>query len=224
MKTLVAFLLLSATTMMAESTTGKVRVVHASPDAPAVDVLVDGVKVLENLPFREYSEYLALPAGPHDIRVNVTGTSTTVLQAAPNVEAGKAYTAIAVGFAGGQSPALDLMLLADETVPVEGVNIKLRVVHAAPSAPGVDIYVTTPFESLDNKSPLLQNVPFKAASGYYTVPVSLYQARVAVAGTKTIAIDSHRLVTWNGMVRTIVAIDNKGGGAPFDFIILPELN
>lgn len=224
MKTLVALLFLSASTLMAQSTTGKVRVVHASPDAPAVDVLVDGVKVLENLPFREYSEYLALPAGPHDIRVNVTGTNTTVLQAAPNVGAGKAYTAIAVGFAGGQSPALDLMLLADETEPVEGVNIKLRVVHAAPSAPGVDIYVTTPFESLDNKSPLLQNVPFKAASGYYTVPVSLYQARVAVAGTKTIAIDSHRLVTWNGMVRTIVAVDNRGGGAPFDFIILPELN
>jgi len=224
MKTLFTFLFLSAAALMAQSTTGKVRVVHASPDAPAVDVLVDGVKVLENLPFREYSEYLALPAGPHDIRVNVTGTSTTVLQAAPTVEAGKAYTAIAVGFAGGQSPALDLLLLADETQAVEGTNIKLRVVHAAPSAPGVDIYVTTPFESLDNKIPLLSGVPFKAASGYYTVPVSLYQARVAVAGTKTIAIDSHRLVTWNGMVRTIVAVDTRGGGAPFDFIILPELN
>jgi hypothetical protein len=98
------------------------------------------------------------------------------------------------------------------------------VVHGAPSAPAVDVYVTTPFESLDNKTPLLTSVPFKAASGYYTVPVSLYQARVAVAGTKTIAIDSHRLVTWNGMVRTVVAIDAKGGGAPFDFIILPDSN
>jgi hypothetical protein len=199
-------------------------VVHASPDAPAVDVLVDGTKVLENLPFREYSEYLALPAGSHEIRVNVTGTTTTVLQATPDVAAGRDYTAVAIGFAGGKSPALDLLLLADDnTLPANG-NIKLRVVHGAPSAPAVDVYVTTPFESLANKNALLSGVPFKAASGYVTAPISLYQARVAVAGTKTIAIDSHRLVTWNGMIRTVIAVDAKGGGAPFDFIVLPDLN
>lgn len=213
--------LLTATAAMAQ--TGRVRVVHASPNAPAVDVLVDGVKVLESLPFREYSEYLPLSAGSHEIRVNVAGTQTTVLQAAPNVMAGRDYTAIAVGFA-GRTPALDLLLLEDNNAtPAQG-QIKVRVVHGAPSAPAVDVYVTTPFEALDGKTPVLTNVPFKAASGYLQVPVSLYQARVAVAGTKTIAIDSHRLVTWNGMIRTIVAVDAKDGGAPFDFIILPDAN
>lgn len=222
--TLLASLALAATSLMAQPSNGRVRVVHASPDAPAVDVLVDGVRVLENLPFREYSEYLPLPAGSHEIRVNVTGTSTTVLQAAPSVEAGKDYTAIALGFAGGRSPALDLLLLADDNTMPESGRIKLRVVHGAPSAPAVDVYVTTPFESLAAKTPVLANVPFKAASGYLTVPISLYQARVAVAGTKNIAIDSHRLVTWNGMVRTIIAVDARGGGSPFDFIILPDFN
>lgn len=213
--------LLSATAAMAQ--TGRVRVVHASPNAPAVDVYVDGAKVLEALPFREYSEYLPLPAGAHEIRVNVTGTNTTVLQAAPNVMSGRDYTAIATGFA-GRSPALDLLLLEDNNAsPVQG-QIKVRVVHGAPSAPAVDVYVTTPFESLDNKTPVLTNVPFKAASGYLQVPPQLYQARVAVAGTKTIAIDSHRLATWAGIIRTIIAVDARDGGAPFDFIILPDLN
>ena len=223
MRTLCALLILTAS-LAAQPTSGRVRVVHASPDAPAVDVLVDGVMILESLPFREYSEYLALPAGTHEIRVNVTGTGTTVLQAAPNVEAGKDYTAIAVGFAGGRSPGLDLLLLEDDNVlPADG-SVKLRVVHGAASAPAVDVYVTTPFESLTNKSALLSSVPFKLASGYASVPVSLYQARVAVAGTKTIAIDSHRLVTWNRMIRTVIAVDAKGGGGPFDFIILPDAN
>lgn len=215
--------LLAASTAFAQMTTGRVRVLHASPDAPAVDVLVDGAKVIENLPYREYTEYLALPAGRHEIRVNVTGTSTTVLNAAPTVEAGRDYTAIAVGFA-GKAPALDLMLLADDNTLPMGNQIKIRVVHAAASAPGVDVYVTTPFESLDGKTAALQNVPFKVASGYLAVPPSLYQARVAVAGTKTIAIDSHRLVTWAGIIRTIVAVDKKDGGAPFDFVILPDRN
>ena len=215
--------LVTAATGFAQTSGGRVRVLHASPDAPAVDVLVDGAKVIEGLPFREYTEYLALPAGRHEIRVNVSGTSTTVLNAAPTVEAGKDYTAIAVGFA-GKEPALDLVLLVDDNTLPQGNQIKVRVVHAAASAPAVDVYVTTPFESLDGKQAVLSGVPFKAASGYLAVPPSLYQARVAVAGTKTIAIDSKRLATWAGIIRTIVAGDNKDGGAPFDFVILPDRN
>jgi mannitol/fructose-specific phosphotransferase system IIA component len=217
-----ALTLLAATATFAQ--TGRLRVVHASPDAPAVDVYVDGAKVLENLPYREYSEYLPLPAGTHEVRVNVTNTQTTVLQAAPSIQSGADYTAIAVGLAGGGGPGLDLVLLADDNTMAAGGNVKLRVVHGAPSAPEVDVYVTTPFESLDNRTPALTNVPFKAASGYIAVPPQMYQARVAVAGTKTIAIDSHRLVTWGGIVRTVIAVDAKNGGAPFDFIILPDLN
>jgi len=218
-----ALLALGVSTTWAQATAGRVRVLHASPDAPAVDVLVDGAKVLENLPYKEYSEYLALPAGTHEIRVNVTGTTTTVLQASPSIAAGADYTAIAVGFA-GKTPALKLLLLQDNNTLPAGNNIKVRVVHGAASAPGVDVYVTTPFETLDGKTPALSNVPFEAASGYLEVPASLYQARVAVAGTKTIAIDSHRLVTWPGIIRTVVAVDSKGGGGPFELLVLPDRN
>lgn len=47
---------------------------------------------------------------------------------------------------------------------------------------------------------------------------------MALAGTKTVAIDSHRLVTWNNMIRTLVAVDNRGGGAPFELLLLPDRN
>jgi hypothetical protein len=203
---------------------GRIRVVHASPDAPAVDILVDGNKVIEALPFREYTEYLGLPAGSHEIRVNVTGTTTTVLQATPTIAAGQDYTAIAIGFAGGRQPAIQILLLNDNNELAPNGGVKLRVVHGAPSAPAVDVYLTTPFEAIGSRNPGLTNVPFGAASGYLAVPPSLYQARVTPAGTKTVAIDSHRLVTWSGIVRTVIAIDNAGGGAPFGFLVLPDRN
>lgn len=220
----VAALWLAAGTASAQQGAG-VRVVHASPDAPAVDIYVNGAKVLENLPFREYSEYLTLPAGTYTVEIKVTGTNTVVKQLSLPVQAGKDYTAIAVGYAAsGKTPGFDVMLLEDDnSAPADG-RIKLRVAHTAPGAPAVDVYVTTPFETLDGKQAVLTNVPFKAASGYLSVPIGMYQARVAVAGTKTIAIDSHRLVTWGGMIRTIIAVDSKGGGAPFDLILLPDRN
>lgn len=204
--------------------TGRVRVLHASPDAPAVDVLVDGTKVIEGLPYKEYTEYLAVPAGSREIRVNVSGTTTTVLTATPMVAAGTDYTAIATGFAGGRQPALNILWLTDNNTLPEGNQIKVRVVHAAASAPEVDVYVTTPFEPISNREPGLRGVPFRGVSPYITAPPQMYHARVTPTGTKTVAISSGRLPTWGLIIRTIVALDATGGGAPFEFLVLPDRN
>lgn len=209
---------------LAQPSSGRVRVVHASPDAPAVDIYVNGSIVLENLPFREYSEYLPLPGGTYSVDIKVTGTSTLVRNVPITVANGKDYTAIATGYAAASGPGFDVVWLEDDNSLPPDNGVKFRVVHTAPGAPAVDVYVTTPFEALAARSPVLASVPFKAASGYLAVPTGLYQARVTPAGAKTVAIDSHRLVTWNNMIRTIIAVDNKGGGGPFDLIILPDRN
>jgi len=46
-----------------------VRVLHASPDAPAVDVYLDDtiVSALTNVPFATISGYLEIPAGDHNV-------------------------------------------------------------------------------------------------------------------------------------------------------------
>jgi hypothetical protein len=219
-----ALLILTSGFAAAQATNARIRVVHASPDAPAVDITVNGNPVLEALPFREYSEYLALPAGSYTFGIRITGTETVIANLPATLEAGKDYTAIAMGYATGGSPGFEVVVLEDNNTLPANNGVKIRVVHGAPGAPAVDVYATTPFETLMGKDPVLANVPFKAASGYLEVPVGNYQARVAVAGTKTVAIDSHRLVTWNNMIRTVIAVDAVGGGAPFDFIILPDRN
>ena len=44
------------------------------------------------------------------------------------------------------------------------------------------------------------------------------------AGTKTVAIDSGTLTLTAGQVRTAIAVDAVGGGAPFDLLLLADLN
>jgi len=58
----------------AQSSMAMVRVIHASPDAPAVDVYVDGNAVLTNVAFPAISNYLELPAGPHSVAVAPAGS------------------------------------------------------------------------------------------------------------------------------------------------------
>lgn len=200
----------------------RVRVVHASPDAPAVDIYVDGQKAFQDLPFGEYTDYAEVGRGQHELAVYVARTDTAVLRTSAFIDSSTDYTVLATGFVGG-TPALDLLILADRnnTQP-PAMRAKVRVVHAAPSAPDVDVYFTTPFAVL--AQPTLTGVPFGAASGFLTVPTGMtnaqYQARVAVAGTQTVAIDSGRVVLPARSVRTYIALDPKEPGGSFQIIEL----
>jgi LPXTG-motif cell wall-anchored protein len=84
-----------------------VRFVHASPDAPAVDIAVkDGPVLFSNVAFKAASEYVPVDAGTYDLDVRVAGSDTVAL-AVPGVALadGAVYTVFAMGLAGGE-PAL----------------------------------------------------------------------------------------------------------------------
>jgi hypothetical protein len=197
-------------------------VVHASPDAPAVDIYVDGQKAFQDLPFGEYTDYADVGRGQHELAVYVARTDTSVLRTSVFVDSSTDYTVLATGFVGG-TPALDLLILTDRnnTQP-PSMRAKIRVVHAAPSAPEVDVYFTTPFAALSQ--PALSMVPFGVASGFLTVPTGMtnsqYQARVTVAGTDTVAIDSGRIILPSRSVRTYIALNPKEVGGAFQIIEL----
>jgi hypothetical protein len=199
----------------------RVRVLHASPDAPSVDVLVDGQVVLTNVPFKAASSYLTVPAGARNLRVRATANpSLVVIDVTPTLAASTDYTVIARNLVASIEPWL---LTDDNATPANG-QIKLRLVHSAPGAPAVDIYVTAPGADLSVSTPILTDVPYAAASNYLAVPAGTYQVRICPANTTTVAIDSGALTFTAGQIRTAVAVDNPGGGSPFGAVVLPDLN
>jgi len=200
--------------------TAFLRVVHASPDAPPVDVLVDGAVALQNVPYEAFSGYLPVEAGLTNVQVRPTGTTTTVINVTPDLAAGKSYTALAVN----PVATITALLLEDDRTPPGSGAVEVRVVHGAPSAPNVDVYVTAPGADINTATPVLTNVPYLGVSDYLSVPPGTYQVRVTVAGTKTVAIDSGALTLDGNSIRTAVALDAPGGGTPFGLILLDDLN
>jgi hypothetical protein len=67
-------------------------------------------------------------------------------------------------------------------------------------------------------------VEFGDVADYIEAPAGDYQVRVTPAGTKTVVIDSGTLALSIGQVRTAIAVDAAGGGAPFDLLVLEDLN
>ena len=204
----------------APGTTAQLRVVHASPDAPNVDVLVDGSAALTNVPFRTVSNYLSVPSGTRNLKVRATGTSTVVIDQNAAVAQGRAYTVVATGRVASISP---LVLEDDLTNPAAG-NVRLRLVHASPTAGNVDIYVTAPTADISTATPTLSNVAFRAASAYLEVPAGTYRVRITPVGTKTVAIDANNVALAAGQIRTAMAVDATGGGTPLAAILLADKN
>jgi len=146
-----------------------VRIWHNSPDAPAVDVLVNGQTVLTNVAYGATSQYLPLPAGTYDVRVNVAGTSTTVFSSPITLARGESYTAVAMGSVMGTGASFGVQVLRDATS-----GALLRVLHASPNVPAVTVYV--------NGQPAVKRVGTLKWTGYLALDAGTYDVAVAPAG------------------------------------------
>ncbi|MFD1020618.1 DUF4397 domain-containing protein [Thalassobacillus hwangdonensis] len=114
-----------------------VRILHASPDAPAVDVYVNDEAVVEGAEFKAATDYMEVPAGEHKVEIYAAGTkgdSDPVISTNVTVEAGMAYTAAAIN----NLENIELKAIADSMEVTEGMS-KVRVGHLIPGAPAVDV-------------------------------------------------------------------------------------
>lgn len=183
-------------TTVAQEAPAQVRVMHASPDAPAVDVFVDGTLILQNVPFFALSGALSVPGGVYRIQVAPAGAGpgAAVIDATVQLDGGKAYTVAAVN----RVARIEPLLLEDITeVPPAG-QARVRILHAAPDAPAVDIKLA------DTDAVVLANVPFKAAA-YLDVPAGSYTFDITPAGSSTVVFTTPPMRFEAGWTYTLVA-------------------
>jgi Domain of unknown function (DUF4397) len=174
--------------------TSKVLVTHASPDAPGVDILVDNTVAATNLTFPNSVGYAELTAGTRNIKVNVTGTSTTALQANLPLEANKNYSIFAVNTVS----SIEAIVLEDNlTAPASG-KAHVRFIHLSPDAPAVDITTTS-------GAVVFGNYTFKQASAFTPLDAGTYDLQVRLAGTSTVVLDLPGIALAPGKIYTVFA-------------------
>lgn len=181
----------------AQSGNAMVRVIHASPDAPAVDVFVDGQAALTNVSFYTASEYLELPAGAHKLAVAPAGQGegAAVITANPTLEAGKAYTVAAVGLLAN----IQAQIYNDDlTAPASG-KAHVRVIHASPDAPAVAVKVA-------NGPTLIDSLAFPNASQYLPVDAGTYDLQVTPAGANDVVLDLAGTQLQAGTIYDVIAV------------------
>jgi len=152
----------------------RLRAVHASPDAPNVDVFVDGDRALADVPFGTVSDYLPLRPGRHEVAITAAGDpGTVVFEGDVNLSPDTDYTVAAIGEL--SESTFQPLILVDDNSDVPDGEARVRVVHASPDAPAVDVTVG------DGATTLVDDLPFGEATDFLGVPAGDYELEVRPA-------------------------------------------
>lgn len=189
-----------------------VQVVHTSIDAPDVNVLANGDAVIEGLPFGEASDVLSLPPATYSIAVDAllpgNETATVIGPLNLTLEEAVRYTVFAVGKVAEET--LEPIVVTGTVDEVTEGKIRLQVVHAASTAPEVEIHVTAPDAELGAP---LATLMYKDSTDYVEVDPGEYQVRVTLPGTDTVVFDSGALpLTTAGTDLVVAAVDTRYSG------------
>jgi|GEM_PF-3069136 len=182
------------------------RILHASPDAPNLDVFVQNTRVARNLAYTKFSRTWHL--APGSIRVRVYAT--------PGDQNAQAYRDIQINLdlldpglcylivIGNTNAAMEIFTFPDPPVPPAG-QFTIRLANLAPNAPPLDL-------TKSDGTPLIGNVPFKSATPSNYPPGS-YSLQIKQTGTGTVLLDLGTQ-TFRSRTRQTVYVFDAGGPQP----------
>ena len=220
-----------------------VRVGHLAQGGPNVDIYIDGNQALQGVEAGTVSSYATLPSGEHQVDVYEEGQGPSegesggdvdaqpLTSSSVTLEAGQYYTVLATGAqgqgqTGGQTGgsgeegmSVQLQVLTDDlsSLPPAGSAL-VRIVHAAPSAPSVNVVAqgsatgggtgggeTGGSQAMQGGSELASGLSFGSAGDYAEVPASSYQVQVQSADGGDVVLNLSGVQLASGVVYSFFA-------------------
>ena len=191
--------------------TAYLSVTHSSPNAPNVDILFGSTVVATNVPYLGTLQYKSVTGNSVvNLKINVTGTSTTVIDTAIYCQDGKSYSVFAYDSVSKLKP----LVLTDDLTSPGSINANVRLIHLSPNGPTVTVGVTGkadwfPFYSFSQYS------NFRAVTGGTYANLNAY-----LAGTTTVVYSKPNVTFTAGKIYTIV-VDGFSGSS-FGLSIYPN--
>ncbi len=186
----------------------QLRVGHLAPDAPAVDIYINGeVSEFTGVEYPAVSSWTTVPAGTYSVAVAPAGTSLDDAVIGPvdvTLESDSWYTVAAIGLLADET--LTAQVLEEDFSEIPTGETRFTVFHAVPGAPAVDVYV--------DGEPFVQTLAFPGTQGdndgasTFTVLEGDYDIQVTPAGDPdTVLIDVPGFSMESGNSYLIAAIN-----------------
>ena len=200
------------------SKTTSLRLVQASPDTGAVNLLVNGKTVSTDIGYAGNTGYVSVRAGSPKVQVDPINSSVAIVDQALTLMAASETTLMLTNYAASRKV---LVLTDDNTAPAAG-DAQLRVVNAAPGISAADVYAVPAGSSLSLIVPFSSALAFDSATSYQTLTAGAYQVFLTAPGTKSAYLSTGQITLVAGQIRTIVALNGAVGA--YTSITLADLN
>jgi hypothetical protein len=126
------------TGQVVENRLAEFKLVNASSVSSPLNVFVDGVLTLANVPFAGVSNYQKIDAGTRVIAIQASATpGADLLTLSPNLSPATDTSIVVSGSAG----ALQGLVLTDNNLPAAVGRARVRFVNASPDLASMDVYV-----------------------------------------------------------------------------------
>lgn len=193
-----------------------IRILHASPDAPAVDIYANNNLIAEGLSYKQLTSYLPIVPGNYQIQVFPAGNKTNaVIDTNVTIPQDSAFTVAAAG----ELANIGLMAIPEMFTPNMPMGMGnasyVRFVHLSPNAPAVDITLT-------DGTKLFENVSYTQFTDYIAVNPGTYTLQVRPAGGNQVVLTIPDVYLTPGAIYTIFAVGLVGDTPPLEAVIATD--
>lgn len=192
---------------------GYIRVLHAVPNGPNVDIYADNILIGENIGYGEHTDYISVPLGTYQVSLYLAGSmNSPILSNTLTVDEVSTITVAAIGTPND----IEFLAITDSNEEIEEGKAMLRFGHLSPDAPAVDI-------TLPDGTLVFEDVSFKQVTSYIRATQTSYTLEVRLAGTSTVVLTSDINIEPNNYY-TVYAIGLVGEPPELEAILLSDGN
>jgi hypothetical protein len=161
-----------------DSNSASIRVLHASPKSPNIDVYFNNKRIVENLAYAKVSKYLMITPGNNNIRVYRAGrTDRPLIDINVNISESSKFTVAVIG----TFPNISLNPISDPMEAQMTTKSCIRFIHLSPNVPAIDI-------TLSNGTKLFNNIKYKDVTDYITLDPGKYNIQIKESGSNKIIL------------------------------------
>jgi len=186
-----------------------IRILHASPNAPPVDVYSDNKLIARNLAYRNFTQYLPVSAGTYNIKVFPAGqTANPVISTSLNIPVRSILTVAAIGML----PNISLLPIPEPAIESAPGMVQVRFAHLSPNTPAVDV-------TLPDGTILFRNVKYNEVTKYIPLNAGTYTLEARPAGTTQVVLYVPNIVLLPNRFYTFYAVGLAGGNPALQLLI-----
>ena len=196
----------------------QLRLLQASPNAPQVNVLIDGASVATNLIYSGATSYLPVKPGPRHVQVVPVSGSSPILDQTVSLASATNQTLLLTG----PAASIQSVALTDGGTTTTSGDGNVRVVNASGSMGAADVYIVAAGSSIVGVKPVTGStaLAFDKNTDYQLMAAGNYEVFMTAPGTTNALLSTGSISLTSAQYQTVVALDGTSGG--FMFALLTD--